>query len=216
MTAFIGGAITALFFTGSILSSTRATRMVGPVATLAGVMLVSAVVSAPIVVLTTLGTPFPSEALLWLFLAGAGNVGGLLSEYIGLRTGKVGVVGALAAAEGAVSAVLSVIAGEVLAPMVGVGVAIVAVGVTLTALSPDPEDVGSSTRRIRSAVLFGAIAGLAFGVSLYATNTSSISYIAIPAKAFETDWQYIMNKLITILGLMFVAVWIVPLLHRER
>jgi SSS family transporter len=54
----------------------------------------------------------------------------------------------------------------------------------------------------------------AAGVSLYATNTSSISYIAIPAKAFETDWQYMMNKLITILGLMFVAVWIVPLLRR--
>ena len=52
------------------------------------------------------------------------------------------------------------------------------------------------------------------GVSLYATNTSSISYVAIPAKAFETDWQYMMNKLMTVLGLMFVAVWIVPLLRR--
>ena len=52
------------------------------------------------------------------------------------------------------------------------------------------------------------------GVSLYATNTSSISYLAIPAKAFETDWQYMTNKLMTILGLMFVAVWIVPLLRR--
>jgi SSS family transporter len=59
-----------------------------------------------------------------------------------------------------------------------------------------------------------AIPFWAAGVSLYATNTSSISYIAIPAKAFETDWQYMMNKLITILGLMFVAVWIVPLLRR--
>src|SRR4029453_1056723 len=29
------------------------------------------------------------------------------------------------------------------------------------------------------------------------------------------DWQYMMNKLITILGLMFVAVWIVPLLRRR-
>jgi SSS family transporter len=59
-----------------------------------------------------------------------------------------------------------------------------------------------------------AIPFWAAGVSLYATNTSSISYIAIPAKAFETDWQYMMNKLITIVGLMFVAVWIVPLLRR--
>jgi len=54
----------------------------------------------------------------------------------------------------------------------------------------------------------------AVGVSLYAANTSSISYIAIPAKAFETNWQYLTNNLIAVLGLMFVAVWIVPLLRR--
>lgn len=54
----------------------------------------------------------------------------------------------------------------------------------------------------------------AAGISLYAANTSSISYIAIPAKAFETNWQYLTNNLIAVLGLMFVAVWIVPLLRR--
>lgn len=54
----------------------------------------------------------------------------------------------------------------------------------------------------------------AAGISLYATNTSSISFIAIPAKAFETNWQYLTNNLIAIVGLMFVAVWIVPLLRR--
>jgi SSS family transporter len=54
----------------------------------------------------------------------------------------------------------------------------------------------------------------AAGVSLYAANTSSISYIAIPAKAFESNWQYLTNNLIAVVGLMFVAVWIVPLLRR--
>jgi SSS family transporter len=54
----------------------------------------------------------------------------------------------------------------------------------------------------------------AAGVSLYAANTSSISYIAIPAKSFETNWQYLTNNLIAVVGLMFVAVWIVPLLRR--
>lgn len=54
----------------------------------------------------------------------------------------------------------------------------------------------------------------AAGISLYATNVSSISFIAIPAKAFETNWQYLTNNLIAVLGLMFVAVWIVPLLRR--
>lgn len=54
----------------------------------------------------------------------------------------------------------------------------------------------------------------AAGVSIYATNTSSISYVAIPAKAFETDWQYFQGKVVTVIGLMFVAVWIVPVLRR--
>lgn len=54
----------------------------------------------------------------------------------------------------------------------------------------------------------------AAGVSLYAANTSSISYIAIPAKAFETNWQYLTNNLVAVVALMFVAVWIVPLLRR--
>ena len=54
----------------------------------------------------------------------------------------------------------------------------------------------------------------AAGISLYATNTSSISFIAIPAKAFDTNWQYMTNNLIAVVGLMFVAVWIVPLLRR--
>ena len=54
----------------------------------------------------------------------------------------------------------------------------------------------------------------AAGISLYATNTSSISFIAIPAKSFETNWQYLTNNLIAIVGLMFVATWVVPLLRR--
>jgi SSS family solute:Na+ symporter len=54
----------------------------------------------------------------------------------------------------------------------------------------------------------------AAGMSLYAANTSSISYIAIPAKSFETNWQYLTNNLVAIAGLIFVAIWIVPLLRR--
>jgi drug/metabolite transporter (DMT)-like permease len=169
MTAVIGGSLAALFFTGTILSSARATRLIGPLATLGGVMLVSAVVAAPVVLLTTAGSSFPIDSLLWLAIAGAGNVGGLFSEYVGLRIGKVGVVGALAAAEGAVSAVLAVLGGEVLEPVVGVGVAVVGVGVVVTAFAPDSDEARGS-KGLRASVVFGVIAGLAFGASLYATG----------------------------------------------
>lgn len=54
----------------------------------------------------------------------------------------------------------------------------------------------------------------AAGISLYASNASSISYIAVPAKAFATNWQYLMSNLIVVFGLIFVAIWIAPLLRR--
>ena len=54
----------------------------------------------------------------------------------------------------------------------------------------------------------------AAGISMFATNTSSISYLAVPAKAFDTDWQYLMSKILTVVGLMICAFFIVPLFRR--
>jgi SSS family transporter len=54
----------------------------------------------------------------------------------------------------------------------------------------------------------------AAGISMFAGSISSISYLAVPAKAFETDWEYIMSKMTTVVGLMFVAVFVVPIFRR--
>lgn len=54
----------------------------------------------------------------------------------------------------------------------------------------------------------------AAGISMFATNTSSISYLAVPAKAFDTDWQYMMSKVVTVFALMAVAFWIIPMFRR--
>jgi drug/metabolite transporter (DMT)-like permease len=168
MTAVIGGLVAAACFSASLLASSRASRMIGALPTLGGVMLVSTVVALPVAALTIGETRPTPDALPYLLIAGAGNVFGLLFEYIGLRSGKVGLVGALAAAEGAVAAVLSVVAGEALGPLQGLGVAVVAVGVIFAALGPDPDslDAGSARR----ALVFGGLAGLAFGASLYSTG----------------------------------------------
>ncbi|MBL0125357.1 MAG: hypothetical protein IPP88_22690 [Betaproteobacteria bacterium] len=56
----------------------------------------------------------------------------------------------------------------------------------------------------------------AAAVSLYVTSTSSIGYIATTAKAFATNWQYLMGNLINVFGLVFVAIWIVPMLRRLK
>jgi uncharacterized membrane protein len=117
VTAVVGGLFAAAFFTTTILASTRASRMIGALPTLAGVMLFGLVLALPIAALT-IGDTRPTPAQLpYLLIAGVGNVLGLGSQYIAVRTGKVGVVGALAAAEGAIAAVLSVMAGERLGPV---------------------------------------------------------------------------------------------------
>ncbi|MFI5356784.1 MAG: sodium:solute symporter [Opitutales bacterium] len=54
----------------------------------------------------------------------------------------------------------------------------------------------------------------AAGVSLYATGTSAISYIATPAKSFAENWQYLAANVVGIGGTAFVAICIVPLLRR--
>ena len=56
----------------------------------------------------------------------------------------------------------------------------------------------------------------AAAVSLYVTSTSSIGYIATTAKAFATNWQYLVGNLIGVMGLVFVAIWIVPMLRRLK
>jgi drug/metabolite transporter (DMT)-like permease len=158
--AVVGGALAALCFAAATLSAARATRKIGAFATVGGMMLIGAAVSLPILLVTAAGSPVPTGSLLWLALSGAGNVGGLLFEYQGFRTGKVGIV-----------AVLAVLGGEVLGPIIGAGVAIVGCGVVLTAFAPDPVVPGGVTPpRLRSAVVFGGLAALAFGASLYATG----------------------------------------------
>ena len=54
----------------------------------------------------------------------------------------------------------------------------------------------------------------AAGISLYASNSSSIGYIATTAKSFATNWQYFLGNVTNVVALVFVAIWIVPLLRR--
>jgi len=92
MTALLGGIGAACFWAIAMLSSTRASRTVGPWPVLAWVSLVGFVLVVPFAIWA--GSP-PTETIGWLVLAGAGNVAGLLFEYIAVRSGMVGVVAAI-------------------------------------------------------------------------------------------------------------------------
>jgi SSS family transporter len=54
----------------------------------------------------------------------------------------------------------------------------------------------------------------AVGFSLYATGTSAISFMAIPAKSYATDWLYFAQNIVGFVAIIPVALIIVPLIRR--
>jgi len=54
----------------------------------------------------------------------------------------------------------------------------------------------------------------AAGLSLYATGTSAISYLAIPAKSYATNWLYLAQNVIGFVGTIYVGIVVIPLVRR--
>lgn len=52
------------------------------------------------------------------------------------------------------------------------------------------------------------------GVTLYATATSAISFVSVPAKAFTTNWQYMAVNYVTLVGTTLAAFLLIPRLRR--
>ena len=183
--AIIGGLGAAACWTVTTMSSAEASRLIGARLTLAWVMTIGLVLVAPFVLAEPVSLD-PRSAF-WLFLVGAGNVAGLLLEYVGLRLGRVGVVAPIASAEGAVAAIIAAIAGEAISPAVGGSLALIAGGVVLAAgLDPSskPKE-GERTARFVPA-LFGLGAALAFGTVLFSAGQVSsdlpIAWVVLPAR----------------------------------
>ena len=143
-----------------------------------------------------------TEAAL-LVLAGAANLGGLLLVVTALRAGKVSIVAPIVSTEGAIAAVLAVLAGEAISPGAGVTLALVAAGIALASAGTEDEVLEeTSVRDPRRAVALAIVAALSFGVSLYATGKVSDD-LAIP-------WALLPAR---VLGILFIAV---PLLFARR
>jgi drug/metabolite transporter (DMT)-like permease len=182
--AILGGLGAALCWATTTLVASRASRLIDAGSLLASVMTVGLLVAAPAAALAGVPSNLDDGSVGWLAISGAGNVVGLLFTYSALRIGKVGLVGPIASTEGAVAAVIAVLAGEQLAPGAGVTLAAIAVGVVLAARSPADE---STQRRPDSrAALLATGAALSFGFSLYATGRVGrelgIAWAALPPR----------------------------------
>jgi drug/metabolite transporter (DMT)-like permease len=167
MLAVLGGLGAAFAWAATTIAASRAMRLIDVPSLLASVMVVGLLIAAPAAAIVGVPSALDAHSLAWMAVSGVGNVVGLLFTYSALRIGKVGLVAPITSTEGAVAAVIAVVAGESLSPGSGVTLAAIAVGVALAAVSPGEEDVRRSDRR---AILLAAGAALAFGFGLYATG----------------------------------------------
>jgi len=182
--AIFGGIGAALAWTGTTLFAAQATRYVDSWSLLATVMAVGLAVALPAALIAGVPHDVHRSSLGWLVASGSGNVAGLLLTYRALRIGKVGVVAPIASTEGAVAAVLAVLAGEQLAGGKATALVVVAAGIALAAhtRSSDPEIRRSDAR----AAMLAAAAALSFGLSLYSTGRVGqelgVAWAALPPR----------------------------------
>lgn len=189
MIAILGGLGAAAAWAIATLCSSRSSRLIDPYSVTAWVMLVGLLVAAPVAALRGVPPALHGSAGWWLAGAGAGNVAGLLLTYRALRIGQVSLVAPLVSIEGAIAATIAVLAGEALAPAVGVTLVVIAVGVSLAAI-PASDPVQLRRAAHPKTVLLALAAACAFGGSLYAAGRAGsvlpVAWVALSARVFGT------------------------------
>ena len=193
MIAVLGGLGPAVAWAATMLTASRASPLIGSWSTLAWVMLTGLLVVGPVALVQGRPAGLDRGAMTWLAIAGFGNITGLLLVYTALRIGKVGVIAPISSTEGAVAAIIAVVAGETLGVWTALALVVVALGVVLAARPPaEPEEAGHDDPR---AALLALAAALAFGAGLYATGRASLD--------LPIAWAVLPPRL---LGVVFVTV----------
>ena len=206
MIAIAGGLGAALCWAMSTLSSARATRVMDSRSVVAWVMVIGLVINIPLVTLAGWPAGVGPAPVAWLALSGACNVGGLLLVYRAYTLGKVGVLAPIVSSEGAVAAIIAVLAGESLSGPAAAALGLTVVGVAIAARPTDPvptpeaapdaaTDVAARTGvgpvtdvpgEPASAVVLAVIAAVIFGVGLYASGKGGQAlsgvWVALPPR----------------------------------
>jgi len=190
--AILGGLGAAFLWAAANLASARSSRLIGASSALAWMMLIGLVVTAPLVPFAGPLPPLTPALAFWLAASGLGSVIGLFFVYRGLRIGKVGPVLAIASTEGAIAAVVAVIAGERLTIPVALMLGVIAVAIAVVALATGDaaeanggagDHGAAATSPVvrpgrsaeRQATLFGTAGAIAFGFSIYGTAQAGLS-----------------------------------------
>ena len=193
MLAILGGVGAAVAWAVSVLCSSRSSRLIDPMAVVAWVMLVGLAITAPLAAAVGLPARLHGSLLVWLIVAGAGNVVGLIINYYALRIGQVSLVAPIVSTEGAIAAVIAVIAGASLAVSVAVALLVIVVGVALASV-PARDAALEDAARHPKVVILAIVSTLSFGASLYATGRAGA---ALPA-----SWVVLSARLLGVLALV--------------
>jgi len=173
MVAILGGLGAAVAFAVTTLTASRATRMIGAPSVLAWVLFTGFCIVVPWAALEGRPEGLDEDSVAFLVLSGAGNVVGLLLAYSALRVGKVGIVAPIVSTEGAIAAVIAVLAGEHIAEGSGVVLAVIAVGIVLAAVAGNSEDDVVRRWTTWRVPVYAFAAACAFAVSIYSTGRAS-------------------------------------------
>jgi drug/metabolite transporter (DMT)-like permease len=210
--AIVGGLVTAVLWAMTLIGSARASRLIGPWSTLAWVMLIGLAVALPVVLVTGSTATLTGRDVINLAVAGTANTAGLLLGYAALRRGKVAVVGPIQSTEGAIGAILAIVAGDPLTAAAGVLLAVIAIGVVLASVEqpsarvttagdtrPNPDETGRSAA-ITAGLALGA--AVLFGINLFVTSRI--------ANALPLAWSILPARLAGVIGVS------VPLILARR
>lgn len=155
--------------------------MIGGPSVLAAVMTIGLVATLPMLALSDVPADLDGTPLAMLVTAGTLNIVGLLLIYAALRVGKVSIVAPISSTEGAIAAVLAIVAGEQIGVGSGVVLAVVAVGIALAGMA---EDDSHATARRGPVLALGA--AVCFGVGLFVTGRLSddmpLVWATLPAR----------------------------------
>ena len=172
MIALLGGVGAALAWGVGTFCSARSSRIIGAWSVVGWVMLFGLIANVAVIAVGPMPHSLGAADVSWMLVSGLGNAVGLLLEYTALRRGKVGIVTPVTSTEGAIAAVLAVVAGETLGVAPAVLLAVVALGIVLAGVAPDGP---SLEERGPGAFWLAALAALSFGVGIFATGHLSAS-----------------------------------------
>ena len=165
-------------------------------------MLIGLAVTVPLIVLTGSTPTMTGTDVMNVAIAGIVNTAGLLLVYTALRRGQVAVVGPIVSTEGAIGAVIAVIAGDPLTAAAAVLLAVIAVGVVFASVEhpsdrvtaagdtrPNPDESGRSAA-ITAGLAMGA--AVLFGINLFVTSRI--------ADSLPLAWSILPARLAGVLG----------------